>query len=243
MPEKGTLVPGSFKSTISYGKRFVPAPTPTQAATNVALRNYAPWGPFFVDEPPTGTGGRAGSVVGTIPFVGGGLQALLAGIEAGKTQGQMVEVPPRQGWFRNFLQTLGNVLAFVPAVNPAVTAAKLGVGVARGLAGVTSPSTSWGQTAAGLVGLAGREATGRKSEGTFFDQLFQGGGSAPSVSSPAEIPQASYGRFPSSNPFTDVWTGQTPSWAGGPSTWNQPKSTWEGTPWFVPSSVDLGAPT
>lgn len=235
MPERGPVIPGSFKSTITLGKRFVPAPTPSQAATNVMLRNYAPWGPFFVDEPPTGVG-PAGRVMGTLPFVGGGIQALLSGIEAGKKQGQMVEVPPKQGWFRNFLQTLGNIAAFVPAINPAVSAAKIGIGAASGLAGVTSPSTSWGQTAAGLAGLAGRAATsGRRTDRNFFDTMLQGQGSVPSESSGAYRPTpAPYGRYPSENPFTDVWTGFTPAWAGGPSTWNQPKSTWEGTPWYLP---------
>ena len=151
------MVPGSFKSTINLGTRYVPPPTPWQAWANTALRNYTPWGPLGVDEPPTGTGGTAGKWAGRIPYAGGMVQAFLASQAAEKQQGRMVKVPPATGWFQNLLQSLGNTMAFMPGGGTAMTAAKAGVSGLQGLAGAPGMfGTSWESLLAGAGGAAVR---------------------------------------------------------------------------------------
>lgn len=230
MPEKRTIIPGSFKSRISLGTRYVPAPTPWQAGVNTALRAYAPWGPFGVDEPPTGTGGRTGKFLGMVPYAGGLLQAILAGSQAGEQQGRMVKVPPKTGWFQNLLSTIGNTMAFMPS-SPALSIAKPAVSGLSGLAGAPMMfNTSWEQMLAGLGGAAVRGAVDRtgvlRTMASPPAEPTQGSVNAPMWPLP---PTASL------NPFVNPATGVAPAWAGGPSTWNQPQSTW-GPEWRVPSS-------
>ncbi len=209
-------------TTSSPGRRFVPAPTPWQAGYNTFLRNYTPWGPFGVDEPPTGTGGWTGKILGATPYAGGLLQAIMAGAAAREQTGQMVEVPPATGWFQNLLKTLGNVLALTPspagAAGSALSMAKLGISGAQGFAGAPGMfNTSWEQVLAGMGGMAVRGLADRTG-------LLQ------SITQQSPAPAVDTGRYTytppvaPSNPFTI--DGFTPAWAGGPSTWNQPASTW-----------------
>ena len=157
----GGMVPGSFKSKINLGTRYVPAPTPGQAWLNTALRNYAPWGPFGVDEPPTGIGGTGGKWAGRIPYAGGVVQAFMASEAARKQQGRMVKVPPATSWFQNLLQTIGNTLTFTPA-SPTKTAVQVGVGALQGITGAPGMfGSNWESVLAGVGGAAGRELLDR----------------------------------------------------------------------------------
>ena len=151
------MVPGSFKSKINLGTRYVPAPTPGQAWLNTALRNYAPWGPFGVDEPPTGIGGTGGKWAGRIPYAGGVVQAFMASEAARKQQGRMVPVPPATGFWSNLLQTLGNTLQFVPGGGTAKTAAQAGVSGLQGITGAPGMfGSSWESVLTGVGGSAVR---------------------------------------------------------------------------------------
>ena len=119
------------------------------------LRNYAPWGPLAVDEPPTGTGGTAGRWASRIPYAGGAIQAFMASQAAEKARGRMVKVPPAQNWFQNLLQSLGNTMTFMPGGGTAMTAAKIGVSGAQGLAGAPGMfGSSWESLLAGTGGAA-----------------------------------------------------------------------------------------
>lgn len=146
---------------ITMGKRFVPAPTPWQAGWNTMLRNYTPWGPFGVDPSPTGSGGRAGMVLGAVPYAGGAFQSILAGAAAREKQGQMVEVPPARSWFQNLLSTIQNTLRFAPG-GGAMDIIKPAMSGISGLAGTPEFfGTSWGDTAARMGGLGIRELADR----------------------------------------------------------------------------------
>lgn len=248
----GSIVPGSFKSNISLGTRYVPAPTPWQAAWNTLLRNYTPHGPFFVDEPPTGVGGRAGKVSSIVPYVGGGLQAIHAGVAAGKKQGQMVSVPPATGFWQNLLTTLGNILALVPGPGVGVKAAKAGVGALSGLAGAPEFfGTSWADMLARGAGMGVRQVgtrVGRAfSPSTPSGARGQAPTAAPTASPEWATPTYATG-FPfvpgesivgrsfgtpvgPYNPFVNPATGLAPSW-----------SLFPGEQQGVPSSFGYQAP-
>lgn len=207
------------------GQTFVPAPTSWQAFWNTVLRHYTPHGPYGVDEPPTGTGGLAGGLLGQVPFGGGLLKAIMAGAAASEQAGKTVRLPPKTGWFQNFLSTIGNTLGLVPITNPALSAAKLGVSAARGLAGAPEAfNTSWGEMLAGTGGTLAREALDRT--GVF--RGMQEEGRREDFGGPSLSFASRFNRYnqPGENPFTDPFTGRTPAWAGGPSTWNQPSSMW-----------------
>ena len=219
--EPGSLVPGSFRSTISLGTRYVPAPAPGQAAWNELLRGYAPWGPLGVDPSPTGfAGGGWGKFGRALPYVGGAIGSRLAGEAARQKQGQMVPVPPRNT-IMDVLDTLRNVLRFTPGGITSPTGIMgIGVGVAKGLTGLFQ---------------------GHKDRTGMARAVQEGPGQAAPYSpapmiAPAVTPSLAsrFNRYsvPSENPFINPSTGVAPSWAGGPSTWNQPASTWA-----VPSST------
>ena len=149
MPEPGSLIPGSFKGTISMGTRYVPAPTSGQATWNELLRAYAPWGPIGVDPSPTGfAGGLPGRFGKALPYVGGSIGAFLAGEAAGQKQGQMVRVPPRNRPME-VLDTVRNLLRLAPS-NLATNMLGVGLGVTKGLTGLFQDHPDRTGVAAGM---------------------------------------------------------------------------------------------
>ena len=228
----GSLVPGSFKGKVSLGTRYVPAPTPGQAAWNTFLRSYTPWGPFTADEPPTGTGGRFGQIARLLPYVCGSLRSTMAAQAAREKQGQMVPVPPATGWFQNLLTSLGNLMAVLPMGGPAATGARVGLGAASGLAGAPEFfGTSWPSVLGRAGGMGARALMERSPT--------RGGGPGPTAPEPRRstawvgsqqmdyptyfpfVPGSSivgtsqaYSSSPGVyNPFLNPSTGQAPPWS------------------------------
>ena len=227
------MVPGSFKSTINLGTRYVPAPKPYQAGINQFLRNVIPGASFWVDEPPTGmAGGALGRGAGFIPYAGGAvIQPQLAAEAARQKQGQMVPVPPKANWFQNLLTSLGAALSYVPGGvgGGAMQAAKAGVGGLQGL--MAAPSmvgSSWEQMLGGVAGTAARGLTDRTGVMRSMAREPMAQWETPFPVDPAWRTR-DWGRAPAiqgSNPFAHPDTGVLPAWAGGPSTWNQPAESW-----------------
>ena len=150
MPEPGSLIPGSFKGTLSMGTRYVPAPTPWQAGWNEFLRGTAPHGPLMVDPSPTGfAGGGWGRGGRAVPYAGSTvIGPLLAAEAARQKQGQMVRVPPRNRPME-VLDTVRNLLRLAPS-NLATNLLGVGLGVTKGLTGLFQDHPDRTGVAAGM---------------------------------------------------------------------------------------------